>query len=272
MRPAPPDAMSETITADEAARQGLRAFFHELQSACAETLRRHAGQATLTQAVLARAFDCFEGNVALRHDEEPPLACGRGCATCCTLRVAASAPEVWLVARFLDAVAPRLLERGIDLWGQVAAADALTRGLGEAARVGLRQRCPFIAQGVCVIYPVRPLACRGHASHDVRACVDAAAGRRFDVPQSRMHQEVRALVQNAMQSALRDAGLAWGLHELNHALMIARADPQAEARWRAGDDPLAAAALPEQPLEALAAAFDQLRPEPASSDAQSAAR
>jgi Fe-S-cluster containining protein len=240
--------------------RSAQAFFQDLQRAFDASLARHAGQPGRVDALLAQAFDSFDGNVAIQCEDEPPLACQRGCATCCTLRVGATAPEVWLVARFLRAVAPRLAERGVDLMATVRAADAHSRGLDEAARVALRQRCPFIAQGVCVIYPVRPLACRGHASHDVKACVAAAAGRTAEVPHSVGHQMVRALVQNAMQSALRDAGLAWGAYELNHALVLADDEPGAEARWCAGDDPLAAAALTEVPAAEMAAAFDQLRP------------
>lgn len=242
------------------ADHGARAFFLDMHRAFDATLQRCAGRPELTEAMLSQAFDSFHGNVAIQCEDEPPLACGRGCATCCTLRVSATAPEVWLVSRFLKAVAPKLLERGIDLWGQVREADAQTRGLDEAGRVGLRQRCPFIARGVCVIYSVRPLACRGHASHDVRACADAAAGRRAEVPYSVGHLMVRGLVQNAMQSALRDAGLAWRCYELNHALMIAAANPQAEAEWLAGADVLAEAAVGEVPADEMAAVFDQLRP------------
>lgn len=247
---------------DEAAAHGAQAFYQDLHRAFGATLAATAGQPVLIDALLSLAFDSFDGNVAIQCEQEPPLACGRGCATCCTLRVTATAPEVLAVARFLRAVQPALLARGIDLVGQVRSADTRTHGLDEAQRVALRQRCPFIAQGVCVIYSVRPLACRGHASHDVRACVDAAAGRREDVPYSEGHRMVRALVQNAMQSALRDAGLAWGSYELNAALLLALDDEQADAAWRGGADPLAAAAVHEVPADEMAAVFDRLKAQP----------
>jgi hypothetical protein len=234
-------------------------FFRAQQQAFAATLAARAGTPALASLLLAQAADSFDGNVAQQCAGEPPLACGRGCATCCTLRVSATAPEVLAVAGFLRAVQPRLRERGIDLVAQVRAADAATHGLGEAARVTLRQRCPFIARGVCVIYPVRPLACRGHASHDVRACVEAAAGQRDEVPHSAGHRLVRALVQGALQSALRDAGLAWGAYELNAALLAALDDDAAEAAWRTGADPLAAAAVHEVPDEEMARVFDALK-------------
>jgi Fe-S-cluster containining protein len=234
-------------------------FFRQQQQAFAATLAAQAGAATLAPQLLAQAADSFGANVREQCADEPPLACGRGCASCCTLRVSATAPEVLAVAAFLRAVQPRLLPRGIDLVGQVRDADAATHGLGEAQRVTLRQRCPFIAQGVCVIYAVRPLACRGHASHDLRACTEAAAGRRDEVPYSAGHRLVRALVQGALQSALRDAGLAWGAYELNAALLLAIDDEGADAAWRAGADPLAAAALTEVAADEMARTFDALR-------------
>jgi hypothetical protein len=72
----------------------------------------------------------------------------------------------------------------------------------------LRRPCPLILRGVCIIHPVRPLACRGHASFDRTACARAAAGRNVEVPISEPHLDLRGLVQNALQSALRAAGVA----------------------------------------------------------------
>jgi Putative zinc- or iron-chelating domain len=236
------------------------AFYQDLHRAFDADLAQAAGQARAVDLLLARVFDSFAGNLAMQCEDEAPAACSRGCASCCTLRVAATAPEVWGVARFLRAVQPRLLALGIDLVGQLRQANGRTRGLGEAARAALREPCPFVARGVCVIYAVRPLACRSHVSQDVRACVAAAAGQRVEVPTSPGHQLVRSLVQNAMQSALRDAGLAWGAYELNQALLLALDDDGAEARWLAGDDPLAPAALAELPATEVAQAYDQLRP------------
>ena len=239
---------------------GPQDFYQDLHRAFDATLALHQGRPDLLPALLAQAFDSFHGNVAIQCEDEPPLACHRGCATCCTLRVTATVPEVMLVARFLRAVQPALQARGIDLVAQLREANTQTEGLDEARRVGLRQRCPFIAQGVCVIYQVRPLACRGHASHDVKACVDAARGARDEVPYSAGHHLVRALVQNALQSALREAGLPWGSVELNQGLLLALDTPESEARWLAGEDVLAAAAVHEVPAEEMAAAFDRLRP------------
>ncbi|HEY8908164.1 MAG TPA: YkgJ family cysteine cluster protein [Rhodoferax sp.] len=233
---------------------GVEAFFRDLRAAFEHTLT--TTDTTLTDAVMLQAWDSFEGNVAIQSESQPPVACHKGCPSCCTLRVTALAPEVFMVAAYLRATAPALHTHGIDLIGQVREADAATRGLDEVGRVALRRRCAFIKQGVCLIHRVRPLACRGHASHDKRACVDAAAGRADEVPFSGPHRMVRMLVQSALQAGLRQRGLDWGAYELNHALVLALDDDSAQTSWLKGGDPLAAAAVDREFRETQAAGFD----------------
>jgi hypothetical protein len=178
--------MSDTIG------HGAGAFFREQRAAFTHTLATQGCEAALLQA-----WDSFEGNVAIKCEGQPPVDCAKGCASCCTLRVTALAPEVFVLADYLRATAPALQRHGIDLIAAVREADAVTRGLHEAAvreadattrglheaaRVAARRRCAFVVQGVCLLHRARPLACRGHASHDRRACADAAAGRVAEVP------------------------------------------------------------------------------------------
>ena len=252
--------MNTSDTNANHADHDARAFYQALHREFDATLKQTERVPTLIDALAGRAYDTFHGNVAIQCQDEPPLDCKRGCATCCTLCVSATAPEILLIARLLRILSPGLLERGIDLVQRVRDVDAKARGLDEAQRLALREFCPYIAQGVCVIHRWRPLACRGHASHDVKACVAAAAGRAEDVPYSIGHRTVRALVQNALQSSLRDAGLAWGMYEFNHAVLLALDDPDAEARWLAGEDVLAAAKQTTVSDTEMAEAYNQLRP------------
>lgn len=230
------------------------AFFRELRGAFATTL---SDPRPTTEAVLGQAWDTFEGNVAIQSEGQPPVACRKGCPSCCTLRIGALAPEVFMIEAFIRATASAWQCNGIDLVRRVREANAVTRGLSEEARVALRRPCPFIEQGVCLIHRVRPLACRGHASYDRRACVDAAAGRTDEVPFSGPHRLVRSLVQSALQAALRERGLAWGAYELNHALVLALDDGSASSLWTGGADPLDDAAMDRDLRGEMAAAFDQ---------------
>jgi hypothetical protein len=173
--------------------------------------------------------------------------------------VLATAPEVFLMTRFLRGVVPPLAERGIDLIAPLREVHAATRGLGEFARAKRRQPCAFVVQGRCVVYAVRTLACRAHVSFSRKACLDAAGGALVVVPHDASRRIRRGLVQNALQSALRDAGLAWQVYELHHALVLAWDGEDAEAAWAAGQDPLADAAVDEVPRAEMAAVFDRLR-------------
>lgn len=235
-------------------------FFQHLQAHFSQIWSGLRHRSELLDTLLMRAWRSFDVNVASQCEGLPALDCHKGCATCCTLRVTATAPEVFMLARFIRAVTPGLQRHGVDLQAQIAQANGVTSGVGEADRVTARQRCPFIAQGVCVVYQVRPLACRGLASYDRKACAQAASGRVGEIPYSEPHMHVRSLVQNALQSAMRDAGVAWGNYELNQSLLMTLDDESLEARWLAGEDVLKAAQVEEVSAQEMARTFDLLKP------------
>lgn len=237
---------------------GPLAFFKAQQQAFSETLKASQGLENLIDGLLTQAYSSFEHNVEIQEEGMPPLACRKGCATCCTLRVTATAPEVLMIGRYVRWSADNLKAVNIDLTERIAAADEKTRGLDEQQRVVLRQRCPYIHNGDCLIYQVRPLACRGHASYDVRACVEAAAGRSDEIPYSAPHMTVRSLVQNAMQAALRNAQLAFGLYELNHAVCLALQDETCCQAWLSGVDVFAPAAVAELSAAEMAHTYDAI--------------
>lgn len=232
-------------------------YFRHLQAAYAKVLIDAPGQ--WVENLLGLAFDSFARNTRDAESRTPGIECAKGCSTCCSLRVTVTAPEVLLLSRVIRQIHDRLLRRGIDLPDRVALANQQTCGKGEDDRVAARVRCPFVAQGACAIYAYRPLACRGMASHDRQVCARAAAGQAQEIAHSVAHLNTRALVQNAMQSALRDAGLAWHNYELIQALHIALSAPDAEARWLSGDDPLRAARVWDVDADDMAITFEQIR-------------
>lgn len=235
------------------------AFFQQLQAHFSLIWAGLQHRSELLDTLLMRAWQSFDANLASQCEGLPALDCHKGCATCCTLRVTATAPEVFMLVRFIRAVTPGLMKHGVDLRAQIARANDVTCGVGEAGRVAARQRCPFIAQGVCVVYQVRPLACRGLASYDRKACAQAASGLVDEIPYSEPHMRLRSLVQNALQSALRDVGVAWGNYELNQALLMALDDDTLEARWLAGEDVLRTAQVEDVPEQEMAHTFDLLK-------------
>jgi Fe-S-cluster containining protein len=210
------------------------------------------------EAVAKQAFELFDKGVASRADDLEGVACHGGCASCCTIRVVATAPEILTLSRTIRALPQHMR---VELERRIAEADRSTHLLNEAERWQAGVVCPFVdgGCGLCVIYSVRPLACRGHVSFDAEACEDALAGHACEVPVSTLHATVRSLVQNAMQSALRDARYAWGVYELNRALHIASLDDTCEAAWLRGEDIFAPASITDVSVEEMAATFDAIK-------------
>jgi hypothetical protein len=239
--------------------EGPSSFFNALAQAFDATIRERRARPEFIGALCLQAFDSFEGNLAIQTEGAPAVACEGDCPACCVLRVVATAPEVFLVARFVTANQRALAQRGVDLPGRIAAINAFANGCSENARMALRQPCPYIEAGLCLLYRLRPLACRGHASYDKSACIAATAGADADTAISTPHLMVRSLVQNALMSSLRTAGLSWRLYELNGAVALALNSADAEQRWIDGDDPLLPAAIADFDAAEIGATFDTLR-------------
>jgi Fe-S-cluster containining protein len=235
------------------------AFFKALHLGFGETLAANHGSETSIMGLMAQACDCFEENVELQCDGLAALACRGGCDTCCTLRVAATTPEILTIVNYIRSPSYSMTNSGFDLAQRIADADLVTRGLDEAERLAVNHLCPFIEDGLCVIYEVRPLACRGHASYDEEACLDALAGRTDEVPISVPHMTIRSFVQNAMQSALRDAGYAWGSYELNQAVQMALTEKDRLSAWLSGGDVFEPALVADMGLEEMAETFDAIK-------------
>ncbi|MDD4914350.1 MAG: YkgJ family cysteine cluster protein [Methylococcales bacterium] len=232
-------------------------FFVVQTQAFTETLASQRGCQGLIDSLLSQAFSSFDGNVALDAAGLPEIACRKGCATCCTLRVTATAPEILLIVRYIRWTG--LADSRLNLTKRVIKADQSTRGMDETQRVKLKRPCPFIMRGVCAIYPVRPLACRGHACYDKHACLEAAAGKVGRIPISEPHSLFRSLIQNAMQSALRDAGYAWASYELIQSVKIGLDGEHCAASWLRGEDVFASARIEDVSLEEMGHTFDRIK-------------
>jgi Putative zinc- or iron-chelating domain len=126
------------------------------------------------EEALARLMAAVEDRVQVavtssRPAGEPPPACAKGCATCCTVNVgtlplegaaAASFLRRWIGPEAVGGRAVKLLRfhQGV-------------RWLDDGERIRARLRCPLLdAGGGCSIHPARPLACRALSSLDATDC------------------------------------------------------------------------------------------------------
>lgn len=103
-----------------------------------------------------------------------PVACTKGCATCCTLNVSMTWLEGQRIHRFVKA---NCMEEWLA--GRLAATGELTQprmtvnAFAKACLDGVDLdpgpgdfggTCPFLEEGLCCIYEVRPFGCLGFAS------------------------------------------------------------------------------------------------------------
>lgn len=233
-------------------------FFRAMHTRFGQILSAKREKPELVETLASEAFDLFERNVAIQADGLKVLACHKGCPACCCIRVTATAPEVFLLADYVRRIHATPAGAQLDLPRRIAEADAIARGLPAQQRMSVQCYCPLILKDSCIIHPIRPLACRGHAAFDKQACIDAAAGRAVEVPVSEPHSVIRSLVQNALQSALRAHGYAWRAYELIHGLSLALAEAHGAQRWAHGEDPLAAALIGDTDWQALGGMFDEV--------------
>ncbi len=141
--------------------------------------------AALAEDELGRAFS---------PQEKSLIACRGGCGYCCTVHVAVLIPEAAAIAGRLLAY-PAAQRNWV--WARIDDLYAKIRWMDDEERVWRGYPCVFLDEsGMCSIYPVRPLVCRGLTSVDPDQCRRALASRGQD--------EEEPILMNLTQKFLMD--------------------------------------------------------------------
>jgi Fe-S-cluster containining protein len=160
------------------------------------------------------------------------LACCAGCTWCCYFTVDVRAAEVFGILGFVERTFTP--EEKSRVYTEIRANGAALAALGETERVTRNIRCPFLSEGRCTIYRVRPQSCRNYHATDVAGC-----RRSYEEPENLdidpefapgVYQAGGAHVE-AFSAALREAGYDVKAYELNGALAAALADPAAREHF-----------------------------------------
>ncbi len=100
--------------------------------------------------------------------EGEKVPCGKGCSACCNYVVPLSIPEVFRLREEMQSMPEQLKDlvtgRCLD------SAKQILDGVDEKFKAnevgewygGLGISCPFLADGLCLLYSQRPMACREH--------------------------------------------------------------------------------------------------------------
>jgi Fe-S-cluster containining protein len=194
-------------------------------------------QAARVAEIVHQVFEASLAQTPAKLD----TACRKGCGYCCHAWVAATAPEVFLIARHLQSRADSKQSDSSADWlapDTVTARASVNVGLDIAARFGAKLPCVFLADNACSIYAVRPTVCRQVSSTNLTTCVEEFEGQGLgeDITVSKTFLDHARNCRLPLLAALQAAGLPGQAYELSAAITRALETPKAEARWLAGED------------------------------------
>lgn len=164
--------------------------------------------------------------------------CAKGCSHCCyqgTVQV--TAPEVMALSEFIrrtwDPIGLAALR------ARIRARRESIEGLSGPAICNRRDPCVLLENGLCSVYPVRPLLCAGFLSFDVEACrkvLETKSTLTIDrIPTHGRNWTTAVRTQDAAMWALRLRELPADRYELTAALEIFLASAD-DGTWPTGSE------------------------------------
>ncbi len=172
------------------------------------------------------------------------LACQSGCSYCCHGPVHLTPLEVLNIVLHINSSAISVAQRA-DWRERITARLAFIGTLAVSDQLQMTIPCPFLFEGRCSIYAVRPLFCRGRNVIGVDACkagyADPSQQQQYEIIQEQMLIS-QCLAINIL-SALKKIGLPDQFVDLSQGTIMAFDTPDLVERWLGGENVLAGAEL-----------------------------
>ncbi len=189
-------------------------------------------------ALSEQAIDAFNGLLERAHAEQPPertLACRDGCSHCCYQpEITVTAIEIFRVAGF---ILSQFSQKEVEILTKALVKNTASSSPSADPASWTLAACPLLQDGVCSVYTVRPLVCRGANSYDVSDCERA---RQQNRQQPTIHiyspqEQAADLTIGALQQGIVSAGREAALLDLGPALAIALGNADAKQLWQNGE-------------------------------------
>lgn len=112
--------------------------------------------------------DLLESFISRTGTEGRPVDCRKGCHWCCHQAVFAVTHEWLYIREYITSSLPE----GIDavFLQRARKKSEWTLGIKSKEILKFKAPCPFLDEGACSVYPVRPMACRIYLSSSVNSC------------------------------------------------------------------------------------------------------
>ncbi|MBN2568791.1 MAG: YkgJ family cysteine cluster protein [Deltaproteobacteria bacterium] len=160
------------------------------------------------------------------------IACRQGCAYCCNIPVEARPYEIFLINTYMKKhFSTKKLTKTMDtLNNHVQFLSKITKN----EHLSINSPCPLLAENSCMVYPVRPFACRAYHALDVSSCQysfenpsDLEERRATDHDLDSQWEGVRTSVAAIFQKL----GYDTTHNELGTALLHSLQDSKVQRRW-----------------------------------------
>ncbi len=167
-------------------------------------------------------------------DLKKEIACRKGCTFCCYQNVGVTIIEAIAISSGIMLLKPHLAAR-------VASQADQVKGMTDGERAKKRMPCVFLADGLCSIHDIRPLACRAYFSLNLKDCEEVfekglSPGAEGNITTFSFPAIFRGAVLAATNAASAERGLQAGSVELTAAVARVLADPGIVDRWFAGEE------------------------------------
>lgn len=223
-------------SANAAEPSGERALRERSRRAVLETVPRGMGRGEV-ETLRRRTLKVLDAQlVEVPRQSRARVACARGCAMCCHLRVMATPAEVLGLAAYIRGLLPE--DELASLATRISAAAARIRGLPRDRVLTTNIPCPLLVDNACSMYPARPLNCRAYHSLDVQACrisFEHPGDLSLTHPQSALVSRINEGVQQGFIEAMCGVAVDTSQYELVTALDEALHDPGTGLRFERGD-------------------------------------
>lgn len=166
-----------------------------------------------------------------------PAECRRGCFWCCYPPVSVGVAEAVAVAEYVLREKSAKVRKDILARVNEYADWQLARTPKE--RLLGRKACPFLFNGLCSVYEVRPMACRGYVSPTPDACERMAKDSEAMTLTDHTLSSFASNVSLALSGIYGALGAGNGNLRIYHFALVARAvleDPSVVLRWLTGED------------------------------------
>ena len=162
--------------------------------------------------------------------------CGPGCSTCCHAKIATTPLEAFYVADYLRQNVPD--DQLKETRDRVAEVTSQNRGKNIEAWYSSKIACALLdGDGCCMVYPARPIRCRGWCSLSEDRCSAAwkSGSAAVTIPLDSHSYIVGEGVAAGISQGVSDLGLDGTFYELHSALLVALEAPDAIGRWSRGE-------------------------------------